>query len=428
MYSNEKGYSFMNAKNNLFSNAALLMILSTFASVLNYTFQIMLGNLLQVSEYGQFNLINSFASNMLTLFTPLSMLACRLTAERKERIKENDLVYKQLLKVIGAMGCIVFIGGIVLYSTAENIYSLSGISMWVVILVMIVISGFYSFTNAVIQGSQRFIFYGIMGIFVVLVKIVLSYVFICFGKGVNGVVIAMLVSFFLAFALFCLYIKKVLYRADVSEYIQKIGKSEIVQLYGLVFVAQLLFSFCINGGEIMFLSMFYDSEQLGLYACAGTLGKICLYVISVVATVLFPSFATAKMQGRDTESLYLKILALMFVFSVIFCIGLNVVGPYLIELLYGDSYAQSKEYLRYIIPFILFLGEISITHSYYLGIDRVKGYLAMLIISIVVAVSIIWFLMPTLGIAIVILGIFGNIIIIMSVLDVVRRRRINECK
>lgn len=410
----------------LFGNAALLMLLSALASVLNYTFQIMLGNLLQVSEYGQFNLINSFASNILTFFTPLSMLACRITAEKGECVKSNDLVYRQLLKLNGIIGIIIFVVGIAFYSRARHMYSLSGIFMWGTILVMIVVSGFYSFTNAVIQGSQRFVFYGIMGVFVVLVKAVLSYVFVLFGYGVNGVVIAMLESFLLAFVIFCIYIKKVLYRLDTNDYAQIIDKNEIVQLYGFVFCAQLLYSFCINGGEMIFLGMFYDSEQIGLYACAGTLGKICLYAISVIATVLFPSFATAKMQGLNTESLYLKILTLMFVFSFVFCIGLNIVGPYLIDWLYGDAFMSSKDYLRYIVPLVLFLGEISITHSYYLGIDKVKRYLAMLVIAIGAAVVTIWMLLPPLEIAVVILGMFGNLITAMSVIDVLRRRKLNE--
>lgn len=414
--------------NKLFGNAVLLMLLSALASVLNYAFQIMLGNMLQVSEYGQFNLINSFASNTLTFFTPLSMLACRITAEKGECVKSNDLVYRQLLKLNGIIGIIIFIFGIAFYSRARHMYSLSGIFMWGTILVMIVVSGFYSFSNAVIQGSQRFVFYGIMGVFVVLVKSVLSYVVVLWGYGVNGVVTAMLVSFLLAFAIFCIYIKKVLYRPDTNEYARIIDKSEIAQLYGFVFCAQLLYSFCINGGEMMFLGMLYDSEQIGLYACAGTLGKICLYAISVIATVLFPSFANAKMQGRNTESLYLKILALMFVFSSVFCIGLNVVGPYLIDWLYGDAFALSKGYLRYIVPFVLFLGEISITHSYYMGIDRVKGYLTMLVIAIGAAVVTIWMLLPPLEVAVAIMGIFGNLFTIMSVIDVLRRRKLNECR
>lgn len=414
--------------NKLFGNAAWLMLLSALASVLNYVFQIMLGNLLQVSEYGQFNLINSFASNILTFFTPLSMLACRITAEKGECVKSNDLIYRQLLKLNGIIGIIILVVGIAFYSRARHIYSLSGFFMWGTILVMIVVSGFYSFTNAVIQGSQRFVFYGIMGVFVVLAKAVLSYVFILYGYGVNGVVIAMLESFLLAFVIFCIYIKKVLYKPDTNNYAQLIDKNEIVQLYGFVFCTQLLYSFCINGGEMIFLGMFYNSEQIGLYACAGTLGKICLYATSVIATVLFPSFATAKMQGLNTESLYLKILTLMFVFSFVFCIGLNIVGPYLIDWLYGDAFMSSKDYLRYIVPLVLFLGEISITHSYYLGIDKVKRYLAMLVLAIGVAVVTIWMLLPPLEIAVVILGMFGNLITVMSVIDVLRRRKLNECR
>ena len=89
---------------------------------------------------------------------------------------------------------------------------------------------------------------------------------------------------------------------------------------------------------------------------------------------------------------------------------------------------SSKDYLRYIVPLVLFLGEISITHSYYLGIDKVKRYLAMLVLAIGVAVVTIWMLLPPLEIAVVILGMFGNLITVMSVIDVLRRRKLNECR
>lgn len=398
-----------------------LFALSIGASGLNYLFQIVLGNMLPVAEYGRFNVINSFLSNALVIFTPLTTMACRITAEQQENIGRNRLIYKQILTIISMMAAVIVLLGMIFSPMEMKQYGIGNLQNWILILIIIAVSAYYTFNNSIVQGSGAFIFYGVMGMILMTSKLLFSIFFIWTGRGLQGVLIALLLSFGVTTAIMALYIqKKTKHNFKCEKMTEKVKKSVLIKLYGFTFLVQALYSLCINGGDVMLLGAIYDEVEIGQYSCAITLGKISLYITSTVATVLFPSIAAAKAENKDTERLYLKMLGVALAFGSIYYIGLQCFGGYIINILYGSQYIKSAEYLSASGMFIIFIGMISITNSYYLGVNKLEKYLLYLLIPMALVVLTVSWLKPSIEKAIILIGIGGMMTIFFSIVDVLR--------
>ena len=95
--------------------------------------------------------------------------------------------------------------------------------------------------------------------------------------------------------------------------------------------------------------------SVGAYAVALSLSRILYVVQGAVATVLFPTIA-----GRDPADVIetvARVTRVTFVINAAGAVGIGLVGPFLLVLLYGDRFAGA------VVPFLILLVEAVITSS-----------------------------------------------------------------
>lgn len=156
-------------------------IFSGIGSILNYLYQIILGNMLTIEEFGVFNSINSLAANVVIIFTPLSIMICQTTALNRETIEKNSGVYRKVLKISLGLAFIICISGLITFNTVNGKFGADSLLNWLIILIMIGVSGQHAIVNGVIQGLERFVLYGSMGAILILIKMILSIINIKVG-------------------------------------------------------------------------------------------------------------------------------------------------------------------------------------------------------------------------------------------------------
>lgn len=398
----------------------ITFLFSMMASILNYGFQIIMGNMLSVEEFGLYNSINSFAANLVVVFTPLSIMICQVTATKE---KQRDSYRGVILQIFGFAGAIMFLiltigGG--LYGKIESKLGVQSIVSWLIILMMIGISGFYNIAYAIIQGLRKFVVYGIVGVALVAIKCIFSVINIYLGMGVAGIVYAMLVSYVIMLLAVCIFVYKAMPKTtdEPSKYLKR---QDIMRLWGVTFIAQLLSSFYINGGEIMLMSLWFDDKEVGLYSSAITLGKVSLYLISALSAVLLPTIASKRDDKDETKIILYRSLCFCLLLTILYVIFLFVAGERFIVFFYGRKYEDAMKYIPYVSGFIIPLNLLSVVHNYFIGIGKVREYVVYFGLATVAAIAIICTRVTDVRYVPVVLGIALVVALIVALLYIRKR-------
>lgn len=386
---------------------------SAISSGLNYLFQIILANMLSVEEFGIYNSINSFAANMIVIFTPLSVMACKFTASSEGQYGKNRKVYTKLIK----FSCIIIVAMMVIggmFPIIKNKLALDNIFTQQIFFLMIGISGLHGIAYSIVQGMQRFAAYGIIGNLLILIKIIFAVLNLKVGMGIPGIIYAMLSSYTIVLFIQYIFIVRLLNNED--EFFE-IDNKEIFSLYGTTFVANIFCSFYMNGGEIMLMTMIYDAKEIGIYSSAAMLGKISLYIVSILSMVLFPTFASQNQKKYDSIKLLNKSVIVSIGIASVYIFLLMILGKTIIPLFFGIEYVSAVGLIPYIAAFVLPLSALSIIHYYFLGTGRMKLYTLIMGIITCLATVIIYLFVESIKYVPVVLG-GGLSIIILSMIIV----------
>ena len=128
-----------------------LMVLSLGANVLNYVFQLMLGRMLPISEYGEYNAVNSLISNLQNFFTPLTITACKITAEKIGMRQVNSIKYKQIIKAMCIVAILLLAIGALLYPKLNGAYCSNSLWSWMIVLNTVIVLAVYALMMAIMQ-------------------------------------------------------------------------------------------------------------------------------------------------------------------------------------------------------------------------------------------------------------------------------------
>lgn len=414
-------------KFNSFHKAFIITVFfSGIGSVLNYLFQIVLGHLLTVEEFGRYNSINSFAANLVIIYTPLSVMLCRMTASNTMKLNVCKERYKQIFKVAIGISLVICIVGLPLYSTTKYQFGVTHIAAWILILFMVIASGGYNLFNGILQGLEKFSLYGFIGILLIGIKFLLSVINIKLGQGVVGVVWAMLISYIGMIILISIIVKKQSVISDNKECQPLFQPNELIELFGATFLSQILVSFYINGGEVILMGYLYESREIGLYSSAVTLGKISLYIVSIVSVVLLPRVANKSNQGQETKSLFFKTIACTFALSLVYAVFLLSIGKYLIPIMFGKEYAIAMNYIIPIVIFTIPLSALSIIHNYFIGIGKIKIYTIVLGVVTVITIFCSIVIVDNMETIPILLGIGLSVVLIWAMLYVWKSKEIDR--
>lgn len=392
----------------------VLFICSILASVLNYVFQIMLGNMLTVDEFGVFNTINALTTNVVMIYTPLSIYCCRITSQNRDEISKNKNIFEQIFQVSILISGVFIFGGAIMYPFFMGRYGASSLGRWIFLLAMIVIAGLYNIVNGVLQGSTDFAVYGVLSIVVVGIKLICCYLLVKRGIGIQGIVFSMLISFGLTMMMMVFFLKG---RWKPTEnYLERVEWKCLISEYGLTFGVQLLSSFFINGGEVILMGYFYSDNDIGIYSSVAVLAKVAIYVVSVVSVVLLPNVAKESSKGKSVKKLLMISLLVCTLVSCMYAIFLKIFGDRLVLFLFGNKYSGGLQFINRLALYSVTLAIILVLNSIFLGVNRPKYYFLLLLVAFVMCLAFVKIFLPPISMIPIVFGIILCGVIGMSIL------------
>lgn len=130
---------------------------------------------------------------------------------------------------------------------------------------------------------------------------------------------------------------------------------------GILFGTQLAIGIYINL-DVVFLKYLANEEQVGFYAPAKKLVKVCLLVITSLGTVLIPKLSQHIQEGelKKTQDLISKSVQFVLLVSLPIMALLVMLAREIILIFAGSDFTDSILLLQYLVPLVIFIGMSNI--------------------------------------------------------------------
>lgn len=321
----------------------LLTVATLVTGILGYTFQVLLGRLLDSNSYAVFAAFNALGMILLSPLGVFVVLFVRqvATASAKGVCGQLPWLYYRSLAVLALAG---LTAAALVWAWLPNLqHSLrapDSTSMWIFWAAM-VLTAAMTLNTAFLQGFKQFGWLGSVTTANVVFKVSAAPVLVTVcGWGLNGALAAVAISALLTFIAGAWVLRATLRDAAVTA-----SDHSAAMAFGLrsivpVAVASIALS-VMTQLDMLLVNHYFDPSAASQYAAASILGKVVLYLPGGVVSVLLPVVAHTHAQDRSAaRDLFDAILM-----TLLLCGGAAVVygvfGPWIVRLLYGPRYADA---------------------------------------------------------------------------------------
>lgn len=362
-------------KHDFEKNSMILFILMMSTNVCNYLFQIIVGNLLAVDDYGIVNTVLSLVGVLSIPNTIVTLIAARYIALNSMKEEENRLpsILNTLIKFAGIVSVVLIIIVLCSLNSIAKLFDIGNRGYIIGALLVSITNLFLAVTAGTLQGMKKFFPYGVQTIFVAAGKLILSVVLILLGWRIYGVIVAVaagtVIAIVYGIAHMGTFVKAALsYKGcctvDIPEFCKYAVAAIVAQ--GCVIA--------ITNGDVLLVKAYFSDTETGIYSSAAVIGKIAMYISTAIIATLFPMVVEKYQKGEDTIPLFKKALLYGGGMSAVCGLGMSVLGKYVIGILFGERYMAAIEILPYVCIFVIPLTFISILMNYVLAIGKAKTF------------------------------------------------------
>ena len=354
-------------------NSLILFVLMMSSNVCNYVFQITVGNMMAVKDYGVVNTVLAIVGILSIPTTIITMISARYIALSASKGNEDEIssVLQLLFRFIILVGVILLFFGFIGIRRITQIFNLDSAGYVAGALVIAIVNLIFSVTSGTLQGLKKFFPYGVQTVLTAGGKLAFSILLILLGWRVYGVIAAMLCGIILAIVYGLHHMKSYIRHTfqyqggsiiDVEEFIRYAIGTIVVQSCVIA----------LTNGDVLLVKAFFSDQDAGIYSSAMVIGKIAMYVSTAVIATLFPLVVERNQKGESTAPILKKALFYGGGMALACAVGMITLGKYVIGILFGERYAAAIVYLPYVCLFVVPLTFISILTNYMLAVGKTK--------------------------------------------------------
>lgn len=394
-------------------NIGIIFIASLIVNIVNFFYQIIMGRLLNPSEYGILNVIFSFlliatAITVTVQTTSAKYSSIYLAEGNIDKIKSflisitiRILIFTIIIFII----LVVFINSIVFFLRIESILP-------VIFLGIMVIEGsLIAINRGILQGIKNFKNLGLNLIIEVFLKLGLGIILVYIGLKANGAMLGLILATLFSYFLIFLSLGKIIGRKKETNIDNKIDN--IKRFYKnilLIFISTILVSL-LSYIDMVLVKHFFTSYEAGYYSAAAQIGRIVLYFSGALILVIFPRFSEKFIKKESLKNLVLQSFIFILLVSGILLIIYFFFPEFIIKILYGTKYLPASALIFKYGLFMSIISLINLQVFYFISIDKFY-YLIYLFYTIIGMVILIWFYHTSISSILMIL-IYSSFIVFM---------------
>ena len=390
-------------------NTALLSSANIFARAIGFFYFIFLGRMLGVENFGHYN----FALALVYNFYPVADFGVErlILRDLSKDVQKSQEYFQKIipLRLVLSLVSIVLVTslGIILSKSSKDILNIF------IFAFCLLPWTFNQLVAGIGNAHEKMEVQSIVAISSTGFTAILGGLIALFGGTVTQILVAaffsnLFVSFFMFF-----YLKKLdlVFKIDLD-----VGFWKKILKESWVFALIMIMAVFYLRSSIVIVNYFKGAYFTGLYSSAFKFIEASILIPQSFALALFPQ--TARLLGSNKEKLaknYLKSLAAIFAFAVIYALFFILFSPMIIKISYGPSYLEAAAVMRIlsIAAIIFFLNTLPgniIQNS-----NKVKEFLPFAFLNLILVIILCAVLVPKysiIGAAWAVIGgeVFGLII------------------
>ena len=356
---------FFGENSSLVKDNMVMLIAFSIGNVFAFLYHFYMGRVLGPSEYGSLGTIIAivylFNVFILVIQTTVTKYVAKL---RDENEKISYLMFRSL-KILFVWGLGANLLFILLTPFISSFLHIK-ISSLIFISFFILFAALIPVTRGVLQGLQNFKGYGINFVSEAFFKIVFGVLLVVLGFGLNGAILAFVLSEIVAFFLTFIPLRKFIGLTKERFYTHDMYR------YTLPILITLLMINTLYTIDIVLIKHFFDSIKVGYYAAIAILGKAIYFGTFSIGQVMFSKVSNLHANEERSKhvmykSLFFVLLASAGVVAVYFLIPKIV-----LRYLYGVQYLPASNLLGIYSLAIVFFTLSYIISMYCLAINKLK--------------------------------------------------------
>lgn len=358
----------LKTENNLLKHSGIIFTAAVIGGVFSYLFQLYVGRALGPEGYGEFSaLISLLYITSVPAATIITTIAL-FTSEYKAKTEYGKIKY---LLIYSVKKLIVFgLMGFLLIALASGaIASFLNISSTLPILIIgliFIISAIYPIAIGALQGLQNFTQAGLNGVLGAAFKLTFGVAFVYIGWGVNGAILTLLVSPFLAFLLALIPLRFILKETSV-----KTQNREILHYSLPVFITLALIA-VISNIDVVLVKHYFSAAEAGYYSAASLLSKIIFFITGSIATVMFPKVSELKIKKEKTFEVLKSCLAYTGLLSLLAVFTYWTAPAFVVGMLFGREYSEATNIIGMFGTAVMFFSFAYIIIMYNMAVKNFK--------------------------------------------------------
>ncbi len=375
-------------------SSSIIFVLSMGANLINYIFQIVMGRMLSVTNFG---IMNTCFSIFMFAFLPSSVFALavsKYTAELSVKNEKEKIPYfiKEMFTKAGIIGIIV---AIVMILLAPSIRTFLAIDTPYIIELLALAIGLGVVSPVIsggLQGLKKFINLGLFSIITATVKLLVSIILVFLGFSLYGIMGALIISACISIVYGALIIKK--HFKGVRPQNPGIRNHLILRFILISLTTSICLAVFTNIDMIM-IKHFFSETEAGLYSSAMQFGKILLYVPNALVMAMFPIAAEENTRSGNSFPILKKSMIYCGLITIVAAVILNLFPQFFIGLLFGTKYLDATQFILPVCLMTIPLGLSTTIMNFSLAINRTKFLAYSMIAGCVTDLLLIYFVSHT---------------------------------
>lgn len=355
-------------RNIFWRNNAIFLAGSLFVAFLNYLYYPILGRLMEVSSFGEVQVLLSIFNLVGMLLTAFQIVTVNISANNKKGSAEIIRQFERmaLMFMLGLLVVIVFLS-----PKLQKFFNFSSYVPFMVLGVALVITVLITFRRAYVQGRSDFTAVSISGGIGALGKLLFSALLVVAGLKTFGAIAGILLSQVIALAYTARVAKRLGFAAATTERFQmpniKLLKPELRYLFSVMtvfFIITLLYL-----GDVLVVKRYFDPELAGQFAGVSAISKIIFFATASFAGVLLAS--VGQSHPRDyNRKISKNSLLLVTAIGGSALIVFSLFPTEIIRLMIGQRYAELAHLLPSLSLMVFFASVANLYFYYFLALRQ----------------------------------------------------------
>lgn len=396
----------------------ILFISNFILGFFGYLYQFYLGRVLGPADYGIIGALFAIAYIEGVSFNTIFATTTKFTASLKAKNELNKLnpLFFSLLKNLLILGTLIFLIFLISSRNIASFLNINDLTPVILVGLFFIIAILIPINRGILQGLQSFKYLGINFILEGITKFIFVVILVKLGFGVNGAMIALILSYLIPFIVSYCKVRKLVGNEK--------GKYDIRPLikYSLPVLLSLLSLTLVFTLDVILVKHLLDPISAGHYSAISLLGKVIFFASTSISMVMFAKVSELYEMKKPTLLLFYKSLLLVLVISLPITIFYYLFPYFTIGLLFGKEYFGIANLVGLFGLFATFFSLTWTTLFYNLSINRSWLVWIVLLIDVIEVFLIYLYHTTLLQIILTLLILTGILFFILLLITIIYKK------